>query len=133
MDFESMIQELKKDNLMLFENTFLKQHINHQNEDGDTLFHILVTYKCVKIIRKIITIDFMRCVNISLLQNKDGNTPLHVALMNDFIIDTSYGIQTTCSQLILDGVFKKLLGNVKHILELKNKEGITIIHLLCKD
>ena len=132
MDFESMIQELKKDNLMLFENTFLKQHINHQNEDGDTLFHILVTYKCVKIIRKIITIDFMRCVNVSLLQNKDGNTPLHVALMNDFIIDTSYGIQTTCSQLILDGVFKKLLGNVKHILELKNKEGITIIQL-CKD
>ncbi len=125
------IQELKKDNLLLFENTsFFKQHINHQNEDGDTLFHILVKYKCVKIIRKIITIDFMRCVNVSLLQNKDGNTPLHVALMNDFIIDTSYGIQTTCSQLILDGMFKNLLGNVKHILELKNKDGISIIHLL---
>ena len=127
------IQELKKDNFLLFENTpFLKQHINHQNEDGDTLFHILVTYKCVKIIRKIITIDFMRSVNVSLLQNKDGNTPLHLALMNDFIIDASYGIQTTCSQLILDGVFKKLLGNVKDILELRNKEGMTVIHLLHK-
>jgi ankyrin repeat protein len=127
------IQELKKDNFLLFENTsFLKQHINHQNEDGDTLFHILVKYKCVKIIRKIITIDFMRSVNVSLLQNKDGNTPLHLALMNDFIIDASYGIQTTCSQLILDGVFKKLLGNVKDILELRNKEGMTVIHLLHK-
>jgi ankyrin repeat protein len=134
MDFEFMIQELKKDNLMLFESTsFLKKYINHQNKNGDTLFHLLVTYKCVKIIRKIITIDFMKCVNVSLLQNKDGNTPLHLALMNDFIIDASYGFQTTCSQLILDGVFKKLLGNVKHILEIKNKEDMTVIHLLCKD
>jgi len=134
MDFESMIQELKKDNFMLFENTsFLKQYINHQNEEGDTLFHLLIKNKCVKIIRKIITIDFMRYVNVFLLQNKDGNTPLHLALMDDFIIVASYGFQTTCSQHILDGVFKKLLGNVKHILELKNKEGMTVINLLCKD
>lgn len=131
MNFESMIQELKKDNFILFENTnFLKQHINEQNEEGDTLFHLLIKNKCVKIIRKIITIDFMRYVNVSLLQNKNGNTPLHLALMDDFILDTGYEFQTTCSQHILDGLFKKLLGNVKHILELKNKDGITIIHLL---
>jgi len=133
MDLKTMFTEITKDNEPFFKGEkkkFLIENFNAQNEDGDTVLHLCVKHQCKKMLNMFSDREFhgyRKYQKALFIQNKNGNTPLHLSIMNDFEIKP----RIICSKDLFSDCDHIEFGSKKDIFLLQNEDGNHIVHLMC--